>query len=55
MKKLLSVVFACAIAVSALAGCGKKDIKLSILDTKYTVEDYSSRPMNTMKAQKLSA
>ena len=41
MKKLLSVVFACAIAVSALAGCGKKDIKLSILDTKYTVEDYA--------------
>ena len=41
MKKLLSVVFACAIAVSALAGCGKKDVKLSILDTEYTVEDYA--------------
>ncbi len=41
MKKLLSVVFACAIAASALAGCGKKDVKLSILDTEYTVEDYA--------------
>ncbi len=42
LKKVLSLLMASAMATAMLTGCGKKeDVKLTILDTEYAVEDYA--------------
>ena len=42
LKKVLSLLMVGAMATAMLTGCGKKeDVKLTILDTEYAVEDYA--------------
>ena len=42
LKKVLSLLMATAMATAMFTGCGKKeDVKLTILDTEYAVEDYA--------------
>ncbi|MDF2838808.1 MAG: ABC-type amino acid transport/signal transduction system periplasmic component/domain-like protein, partial [Evtepia sp.] len=41
MKKILSLSLALLLCLGLLASCGSKKVKLSILDTEYTVEDYA--------------
>ena len=43
LKKVLSLLMATAMATAMFTGCGKKeDVKLTILDTEYAVEDYAA-------------
>ncbi len=41
MKKIICLLLATMMMVCCLAGCGAKDVKLTILDTEYAVEDYA--------------
>ena len=41
MKKIIALVLTFVLAASMLAGCGNNDVKLTILDTEYAVEDYA--------------
>ncbi len=41
MKKFISLILALALVVCVFAACGKKDAKLTILDTEYVEEDYA--------------
>lgn len=41
MKKLLCLGLACAMSLTLLSACGAKKVKLQILDTAYTTEDYA--------------
>ncbi len=41
MKKVLSLVMICVLAVAVLAGCGSEKVTLKILDTEYADEDYA--------------
>ena len=40
MKKFFALIMVLVLSMSVLAGCGKK-VKLTILDTAYTTEDYA--------------
>lgn len=40
-KKILAAVAACIMMVSALSGCGSKNVALKILDSAYAEEDYA--------------
>lgn len=41
MKKIISLLLVVSLMAVVLVGCGNKDVKLTILDTEYTVEDYA--------------
>ncbi len=41
MKKFISLILVLTLCVLAFAACGKKDVKLTILDTEYIEEDYA--------------
>lgn len=41
MKKIISLSLLVVLLVCLVSGCGKADVKLTILDTEYAVEDYA--------------
>lgn len=41
MKRIIAILMAIAMMSVVFVSCGKEDVKLTILDTEYTVEDYA--------------
>ena len=41
MRKIISLLLVCVLALAMFTGCGAKEKKLVILDTEYAVEDYA--------------